>query len=282
LIEVKTQAQLDKALKKTNGGVDDFVVLCGDGPFVFTGQSSPRVVTWGQSSPRVVTREQSSPRVVTREQSSPRVETWEQSSPRVVTREQSSPRVVTREQSSPRVETWEQSSLTGSIASSSRPIFERHESSRIKIRGAVILDPPKIDTPAEWCDYYGVEIRKGGNLTRKLAGEDVAILFKALPVDLRARGNFQYVLGETPIAPDWDGGKRECGGGLHFSPTPGHAEEFGGSEGRYIACPVLVSDLAVHPDGIYPQKVKAPGCCAPIWEVDADGERIETSAEASA
>lgn len=44
---------------------------------------------------------------------------------------------------------------------------------------------------------------------------------------------------------------------------------------RFVACPVLVSEIVVHKDATYPGKIKAPRCCAPIWEVNIDGERIE-------
>jgi hypothetical protein len=43
----------------------------------------------------------------------------------------------------------------------------------------------------------------------------------------------------------------------------------------FVACPVKVSDLAFHPDGMYPEKVKGPGLCAPCWEVDSNGDRRE-------
>jgi len=37
--------------------------------------------------------------------------------------------------------------------------------------------------------------------------------------DRKSYNNFQWPpIGETAIAPDWDGGKAECGGGLHFLP----------------------------------------------------------------
>jgi hypothetical protein len=316
VIEVRTQAQLDKAVKRKDvrEGLEA-ILIQGNGSFVFTeagsprvetwgqssprvvtrgqssprvetwGQSSPRVVTWEQSSPRVVTREQSSPRVVTREQSSPRVETWEQSSPRVVTweqssprvvtREQSSPRVVTREQSSPRVETWEQSVVTGSVAPCSRPTFWKNDSSKITIPGAIILKRPELKTAKEWCDFYGVQIRKGGSFSKKLAGQDVAILFKALAADFTATGGFRYEPGTAPEAPDWDGGTKECGGGLHFSPHPVMASDFNSDPEHFVACPVLLSEIVLHPNGLYPQKVKAPRCCGPVWEVDEDGEKID-------
>jgi hypothetical protein len=144
-----------------------------------------------------------------------------------------------------------------------------------KISGGRILEMPRPETGAEWCKFYGVEIRKGGNLSRELAGQDVAILFKAVGEGYRATRGFAYEPGSSPAAPDWDGGSRECGGGLHFSPHPKMAKEFSREPAHFIACPVLVSEIVVHPDGNYPQKVKAPRVAAPCWEVDANGERIE-------
>ena len=42
-----------------------------------------------------------------------------------------------------------------------------------------------------------------------------------------------------------------------------------------MACPVRVEDMAVHPSGDYPDKVKAPGVCAPVYEVHEDrGRRL--------
>ena len=38
---------------------------------------------------------------------------------------------------------------------------------------------------------------------------------------------------------------------------------------------VALKDIAVHPNGDYPEKVKARGCCAPVWEVDENGVRVE-------
>ncbi|HEX7277902.1 MAG TPA: hypothetical protein VF244_11050 [Acidimicrobiales bacterium] len=45
-------------------------------------------------------------------------------------------------------------------------------------------------------------------------------------------------------------------------------------DARFIACPVRLDDLVVHPQPMYPDKVKAPGCCAPIYEVDIDGHPL--------
>ncbi len=178
------------------------------------------------------------------------------------------------------MEAWGTSSVTGKASLFSQPRFWRHESAKINVPGAVILEAPRLETGADWCEFYGVEIRKGGGLNRKLAGQDVAILFKALGKDFVSSRGTAYEPGSTPEAPDWDGGKEECGGGLHFSPHPKMAEEFNRDPAHFVACPVAVSEIAVHPDGSMPQKVKAPRVCAPCWEVDVDGERLEEKAAA--
>jgi len=51
--------------------------------------------------------------------------------------------------------------------------------------------------------------------------------------------------------------------------------EFHGGATKFLACPVVLSDIAVHPNGDYPQKVKARGCCGETYEVDIDGKRVE-------
>jgi hypothetical protein len=103
--------------------------------------------------------------------------------------------------------------------------------------------------------------------------DGIVVLYKAVDGNFRASYNrFPYEPGSTPAAPDWDGGVRECGGGLHFSPQPAAATAFyNGSDRRFVACPVRLEDIVVHRDPMYPNKVKAPGCCAPVYEVDIHG-----------
>jgi hypothetical protein len=132
------------------------------------------------------------------------------------------------------------------------------------ITGGGFVARKDISTPAKWCDFYGIPVVAG-----------VAVLFKAVTQDYqppcnRANG-VVYTPGSTPTAPDWDGGKTECGGGLHFSPNIPATAEFHRDNPRWMACPVALADISVHPDGRMPQKVKARGCAAPIWEVDRDG-----------
>jgi len=102
----------------------------------------------------------------------------------------------------------------------------------------------------------------------------VAILYKALNEDFTSPHRMSYAPGTKPAAPDWDEGKAECGGGLHFSPTPTMARAFHPEATKYAGCPVRLADIVVHPDGQHPEKVKASKVCAPCFEVNEDGERI--------
>ena len=138
---------------------------------------------------------------------------------------------------------------------------------QVKASGGVQIKIPEPATAKEWCDFHGVEIKKG-----------VAVLFKAVDEDYStARARLRkifYKPGDSPQAPDWDGGKEECGGGLHFAYTPMRARAFNPEAKHLIACPVKVAQIAVHKNPSSPSKIKAPGLCAPCWEVDIDGNKI--------
>jgi hypothetical protein len=123
-------------------------------------------------------------------------------------------------------------------------------------------------TPDEWCDYHGVSVNDG-----------IAMLYKAVNHDFISSWGFAYHPGTTPIAPDWDGGEQECGKGLHFSPSPAMTREFVSDPKKFVGCPVALADMAVHPNGDFPQKVKARGCCGPVYEVDENGEPVPAPAE---
>ena len=141
-----------------------------------------------------------------------------------------------------------------------------------KIEGGGFIQRIDISTPEKWCEFYGVEVRDGIALLGKCVQKDFTSYRKA-PDGSRVL----YSPGETPQAKDWDGGDVECGKGLHFSPTPSGAHEFAidYTAEHDLICPTRLSDMAVHPDGTYPQKVKASGCAAPIWEVNRRGEPID-------
>jgi hypothetical protein len=304
-ITVKTKAEFEAALKKDK---DAFLEITGGGftaslkvgspalkilaaaaiTLICEGASAPSIVTWGTSAPSIVTRENSAPRIETWESSAPSIETWGTSAPSIEARENSAPRIVTRESSAPSIETW----------GTSAPSIEAAGYSHLRIRGAAKVSASvhvtvvlhgigaeviggsvqtiDISTPDTWCDYYGVHVEAG-----------VAILFKSVDNDYsteRARRvGISYRPGEIPVAPDWDGGVEECGGGLHASPHPRMARaEFNQSGAHAVACPVRLEDIAVHPGGNYPQKVKFRGCCAPVYEVDWDGQPLPVKAEAAA
>jgi len=135
------------------------------------------------------------------------------------------------------------------------------------IEGGGFIQRRDISTPQAWCDDYGLPVVGGA-----------VVLFKSVRgSNYRTTGrNWEYQPGSQPEASDWDGGARECGNGLHFSPSPGHALEFYQSSEpvKFIACPVLLAEMAVHPDGEMPQKCKAKRLCAPCWEVDRKGKPV--------
>ena len=272
MIKVKTQAALNGALAKnpnaeltlTSGSFSVRVEASASPLFVVEAGVELRVEAWGSSQPRVEARGSSQPHVVAWESSQPRVVAWESSQPRVEAWESSQPRVEAWESSQPRVEAWGyvQLSLLGRvIAKISAKVSVLIEGSA-EVQGGQQTRVSR-STAEEWCDYYGVAVKDG-----------IATLYKALDENFVSPHGISYAPGAMPVAEDWDGGARECGGGLHFSPTPAMARAFNAKAKRFCACPVRLAGIAVHSDGGYPEKVKARGVCAPCYEVDEDGERI--------
>lgn len=138
------------------------------------------------------------------------------------------------------------------------------DSENAKVTGGVQIKIPKVFTPQVWCDYNGVEVVDG-----------VAILYKALDENYKSGYGAEYRPGTIPIAPDWDGGRKECGGGYHFCASPRIARDrFNNKATKFSACPVALADCATITNPEYRDKIKAQGCCAPIWEVDIDGNKL--------
>ena len=275
MILVRTQAELDVALKQhgemeielVEGGF--LVTLTGtDAPwFVVHTKASLCLIAWGSSQPRVEAWESSQPRVEAWESSQPRVVARGSSQPRVVAWGSSQPRVVARGSSQPRVEACGlvQLSIFGRvIAKASASVAVLIEGSSGKVTGGKQTRRQEIATGKAWCGYYGVPIVRG-----------VAVLYKALDANFEASDNLIYTPGTMPTAPDWDGGEAECGGGLHFSPHPHMAQAFKENAETFVACPVKVSEIVVHKNAQFPEKVKAPRVCAPCWQVDEEGEPVK-------
>jgi hypothetical protein len=132
-----------------------------------------------------------------------------------------------------------------------------------EVTGGVVTQVPALTTAEEWCAFFGVEVEQG-----------VATLYKAVDADFISRYGMSYAPGTQPQAPDWDGGAEDCGGGLHFSPSPSLALEYEPHAERYVACPVRLEDIVVSSAPRFQSKVKAKGVSAPVYEVDESGRRV--------
>jgi hypothetical protein len=230
------------------------------------GSSQPHVEAWGSSQPHLVARDSSQPHVEARESSQPHVDARDSSQPHVVARGSSQPHLVARESSQPHVE------ATGNCQISARGKVTIRASAMVavlamgslpEVDGAGYVSYVDLSTPAAWCEYYGVDRDSDGTV----------VLFKALDGEFRSNRGFYYVPGTTPSAPDWDGGEQECGGGLHFSPSPMHAVAFFTGATKFVGCRLKLDEIVVHPDGVYPEKVKAPRCLE-VFQVDRSGKRV--------
>ena len=132
------------------------------------------------------------------------------------------------------------------------------------VSGGHVTDAIRFATPEEWCEYYGIEVdeRRRHSLQGRRRG------LQLIPRHLLPAGH-------GALRADWDGGERECGGGLHFSPRPTFALPHPDDSMRFVACPVRLADMVVHPQGDYPDQVKARGVCGPVYEVHEDGTPVD-------
>ncbi len=147
-----------------------------------------------------------------------------------------------------------------SIKASASVVIMAHVKEKV-VEGGQVIWAATAETPEAWCALHGVEVKDG-----------VAMLFKALNDDFTSPHGTSYAPGSIPTADDWDGGMRECGGGLHFSPSPAQAPSFHSDAKRFSACYVRLADMrSPQSDDDYPEKIKASGCCAPCVECDIHG-----------
>ena len=242
-VEVKTQAELEAVIKDGNiaicvGGELSLKTVGVEAPYlVVKGGASLSVEAWGSSQPRV--------------------EAWGSSQPRVVARESSQPRVEAKG--------MVQLSIHGAVAVvASALVAVAIHGDGAKVDGGQQTIAPRIDTPEKWCDYYGAPV-----------DGHKAILFKGVNDEYQSPRGGDYTPGTIPQANDWDGGKLECGGGFHASPHPAMTLSYNRDATKFVACPVLLTDIAVHCPAEMPDKVKFSKCCEPCYEVNIDGERIE-------
>ena len=258
-VTVTTQSEFDAAVLGKKG------VLLTTGAFVLViHATAPVIALAGSASLRIEHRQESS-----------RVVAW--GSSRVVARESSS--VEAWESSS--VEAWESSSVEARgdvfirlysariIKASASVLIKDQRRKKTPIDNATVIPAFVWKTAAEWCDYYGVEVKDGA-----------ALLFKGVKSNYKSERGGDYTPGTTPVCDDWDGGKIECGKGYHLSPHLMMTKEFCRPD-KFIAGWVSLSDMAVHPDGKYPQKCKIHKYTSPVWECDIDGKPVPAAADAS-
>jgi hypothetical protein len=184
--------------------------------------------------------------------STPTIETWGSSTPTIETWESSTPTIVTRESST----------LIGRVGKFSMVSVLQHDQSNVKLPGAVLLRTPEsIETVEDWIDYYGCEQAKRGSV----------VVFKCVDDTLRSHYKTLYEVGEEVKCADWSSAP-ECGGGLHFSPSPSAAQRYSNGGSRFLACSVRVKDIVLLGD-----KLKTPSCKV-LYEVDWDGKRVGVEA----
>ncbi|MGO4984651.1 DUF7666 domain-containing protein [Collinsella sp. Sow4_E3] len=135
-------------------------------------------------------------------------------------------------------------------------------SRRATVTGGVLIDHTNEPTnPAEWCAYHGIKVTDG-----------IATVYKAVGDDWCSPHGTSYAPGSTPEAPDWED-SNNCGGGLHFSPTPVEATAYHPEATRWLAVGVSVADLRPILGGT--PKCKAPRVATPCRPVTIDGDPIE-------
>ena len=249
MITVATQAELDVALAAHDNGRSERIVVVGSAHVVASG--SAHVVASGSAH----------------------VEAWDSAhvvawgSAHVVA--WGSAHVVAS--GSAHVEAWGAVQVRAyaravALAATATVVVSAHGCDVTVTGIGVVVRVPAVVTPEAWCDYHGVTMVGG-----------IATIYKAVRDDYRSARGAVYAPGGTCEAPDWDGGREECGGGLHFSPRPAMALEFDAAATRFVACPVALSDMRAPNEGdAYPHKIKARRC-GPVVEVDRDGTPLATA-----
>ena len=146
--------------------------------------------------------------------------------------------------------------------------------SHVTIAGGVIIDHTTADatTPTRWATENGASV-SGGEVK----------LYKALPDDLTSGLLYGHptvwAVGEEVTCDDWRADDK-CGGGLHLSPTPGHAWQYLDYETRprFLECVAPI-------DTIIPLHGDVAKCKAPrvrvVREVDMAGHQVTGEEAAS-
>jgi len=147
---------------------------------------------------------------------------------------------------------------SSTVRARSRVAVHLH-SGRATIAGGVLIDHTQEPTdPAAWCTYHDVTVADG-----------IATVYKAVDDQWTTPRGTSYSPGALPKAADWRD-DHECGGGLHFSPTPVEALAYHLEATRFVAVGIAVADLRPILGDI--PKCKAARVVAACREVTIDGE----------
>ena len=149
---------------------------------------------------------------------------------------------------------------SSTVTAKSRVAVHLH-SGRATIAGGVIIDhTQEPDDPAAWCAWHDIDITDG-----------IATVYKAVNDRWTTGRGTDYSPGALPSCDDWSD-DNECGGGLHFSPTPVQALAYHGEATRFVAVGVAVADL--RPILGSTPKCKAPRVARACVEVDINGREV--------
>jgi hypothetical protein len=151
---------------------------------------------------------------------------------------------------------------SSTVRASSHVAIHLHSSTVIP-EGGVVIDHTKVDLTdlKTWCEYQGIEV-----------DGKTAYLYKAVDDNWTTEKGFDYSPGSTPVAPDFNR-RNECGGGLHFGPTPAHALAYNPRATRFVRVGVALSDLV--PITGSTAKAKAKKVTDPCVEVDIHMRPVE-------
>ena len=143
------------------------------------------------------------------------------------------------------------------------PLVAVHlHSATVHLSGGTVLDHTKANdfTAKEWCEYYGVEVKRG-----------IATVYKAVNDQWTTDRGTDYSPGTKPSCDDFEDTDK-CGNGLHFCPSPAHALAFFGGATKFLAVGVKVSELRPITGGT--AKCKVPRVVRACVQVDEHGREV--------
>jgi len=142
-------------------------------------------------------------------------------------------------------------------------------SAHVHLTGGTVIDHTKVDDfdAKQWCEYHGVTVSRG-----------IATLYKAVNDAWTTDRGFDYSPGAKPVAPDWND-RNECGGGLHFGPSPVHALRYFEGATKFLAVGVRLTEMV--PITGSTAKAKAKRVARACVEVDVHGRPVTAEAAAA-